>query len=181
MNPKRICLYGGPGVGKSTIAAGVFHRLRSQYPQQRWALVTEWIKARVYKKLPTEGLDQVLITANQFHEEETPLRAGFSIVTDSPVSLGMIYDSRCTKVVRAACELLHEHYPNVIPIFLERDIKRTWETEGRFGTFEEALEYDEKIRRHVEVWYRYFYTAPADVDSVWDVVCTEPTINLDHI
>ena len=59
----RICLYAGPGAGKSTTAAWLFSQLKMQ--DYDIELVTEYVKQWTYTKRLPVGFEQMLILANQ--------------------------------------------------------------------------------------------------------------------
>ena len=62
----RICLYSGPGAGKSATAADIFAEFkRKNYSIE---LVAEYIKTWAYEGRKPESYDQTLIFANQLHQ-----------------------------------------------------------------------------------------------------------------
>lgn len=89
MTPIRINLYGGPGVGKSTLAAQIFARLKKQ--GHKIELVQEFIKTWAWQGRKAKDFDQLYIFAQQMERELCLLRAGVSIITDSPLLLNLAY------------------------------------------------------------------------------------------
>src|SRR6266850_242904 len=92
---KIICLWGGPGTGKSTTAAGVFNLLKKAGYNAE--MNREYIKDWVWEGRKISDGDQVYITAKQLKKERTYIQKQLDfIVTDSPVALctfyGDIYD-----------------------------------------------------------------------------------------
>ena len=88
----RINLYGGPGVGKSTLAARVFAALKADGALIE--LVTEFAKLRVYENRLIRGWDYVHTFSQQHRAEHRFLSGGSSIVTDSPMLLQCYYARR---------------------------------------------------------------------------------------
>lgn len=88
----RINLYGGPGAGKSTLAARLFAALKAEGTDIE--LVTEFAKLRAYENRPIQGWDYVHTFSTQLRSEQRFLEAGTSIVTDSPMLLQCFYARR---------------------------------------------------------------------------------------
>ena len=88
----RISLFGGPGVGKSTLAARIFAALKAEGIHIE--LVQEFAKLRVYDNRPLRGWDYVYTFAKQHRAEQRYLEGGSSIVTDSPMLLQCYYARR---------------------------------------------------------------------------------------
>jgi tRNA uridine 5-carbamoylmethylation protein Kti12 len=90
-----ICLWGGPGTGKTTTAASLFAELKKRGYNAE--LNREYIKDWVWEKRELIDGDQVYITAKQARKERIYMKQGLDfIITDSPLSLttfyGNIYD-----------------------------------------------------------------------------------------
>lgn len=145
----RINLFGGPGTGKSTLAARVFGRLRQQGVS--CALVTEWIKMWAYEGRTIRGYDQVFSFANQLHSEEESLRYAGMIITDSPMFLQCMYADKHAKVV--ANDLwniaanFEADYPS-INFYIERS--GPYEQHGRWENEEQALQMDAYIKAKLD-------------------------------
>jgi len=81
---RRICLFGGPGCGKSTTAAYVYSQLKRLGCSVE--LIQEYVKAWAYEKREVTSFDQVYLLAKQIRMEDLALRNGVKfVVTDSPV------------------------------------------------------------------------------------------------
>ena len=86
----RICLFGGPGSGKSTTSS----RLFSSIKEKRYSieLVQEYVKQWAYKGLSPVSFDQVYLFAKQIKLEDTLIEGGArNIITDSPLYLSCYY------------------------------------------------------------------------------------------
>lgn len=86
---KVINLFGGPGAGKSTTAAGVFWLLKNR--GLRVELVTEYAKALAWAHRGAELTDQFYIYAKQHHRQHVLKGQVDFVVTDSPLLLTLLY------------------------------------------------------------------------------------------
>lgn len=142
----RINLYGGPGVGKSTMAARIFAHLKQQ--GQHVELVQEFIKQRVYADQPLTPWDQIHTFGQQFEAELRPLQGGIDrVVTDSPLLLQAIYAelNNCPSycMLRGICYDFDEDYPSLD--FLIHRNPDNYQRFGRWQDLGEAMELDRII------------------------------------
>jgi hypothetical protein len=87
---KVINLFGGPGVGKSTAAAGLFYEMKKA--QLNVELVTEYAKDAVWEKRWNILDDQLYILAKQHRRISRLKDSGIEwVITDSPIPLGLVY------------------------------------------------------------------------------------------
>ena len=87
---KVINLWGGPGSGKSTAAAGLFYEMKKL--QLNVELVTEYAKDATYEKRYELLDDQLYIFSKQQRRISRLVGSGIEwVVTDSPVPLGLVY------------------------------------------------------------------------------------------
>lgn len=115
---KIINLYGGPGTGKSTTAAGVFYLMKTL--GYRIELVTEYAKELCWENRLQSLNDQLYIFAKQQHRLERLRKHDLEyVVTDSPLLLSIAYDDGKSKIFK---ELVYEKYNqyNNIDILLNR-------------------------------------------------------------
>lgn len=87
---KVINLFGGPGAGKSTTAAGLFWLLKNR--GMRVELVTEYAKALAWANRGEELTDQFYIYAKQHHRQHVLKGQVDFVVTDSPLLLPLLYN-----------------------------------------------------------------------------------------
>lgn len=148
MKTKIISLYGGPGSGKTTLAAEIFTHLKRN--QVSVELVHEWVKGWAWSGRVPQGVeDNLYILAKQLKAEKTVYGKVEYIVTDSPIGLPAVYEemynSDTTLVRNAVKELLRvqatEGKVERINLLVER--RYAYVVEGRFQTLEKAQRIDE--------------------------------------
>ena len=84
-----INLFAGPGAGKSTTAAGLFHLMKLEgYSVE---LVTEYAKQLAWQRHHNVLNDQFYVTAKQNHRMEILRDQVEYCITDSPILLGIYY------------------------------------------------------------------------------------------
>lgn len=143
---KHICLYGGPGSGKSTASAGLFQKLKIK--GFKVELVTEYAKDLVYSKDFMTLSDQLMVLAKQHHRWYKLENQVDYTVSDAPFLLSSTYAQE--KPHFPLDEFKHfvvEMYKryNTINIFIERD-EDHYQHFGRNENLEEAKEIDSKIK-----------------------------------
>lgn len=150
---KVICLYGGPGSGKSTTAAGLFYRLKLM--GYNCELNREYVKDWVWEGRKIAEGDQTFFFAKQSRKERILIRNGLDfIITDSPLILthfyGLKYDWMEQNFNTSEIMLKHHHeyckkYGYTIDhFFLFRHKK--YNPAGRYQTEDEAKQYDIEIK-----------------------------------
>jgi hypothetical protein len=90
MSTTLINLWGGPGSGKSTTAAAVFAAMKMRGISCE--LVREYVKTWAWRGEKIGEFDDVYITAKQLRDESALYGKVEYIVTDSPLSLGQLYE-----------------------------------------------------------------------------------------
>lgn len=143
---RHINLFGGPGTGKSTTAAGAFACMKAD--GYKVELVQEFAKELVFAENWTTLSDQFLVTATQHHRSFLLKNKVDYVVHDSPILLGVVYAN--------FEEITGAHYEQFvvslfkeldsINIFLERDlVLHPYQAYGRSQSVDKALEKDKEI------------------------------------
>lgn len=86
---RRICLFGGPGSGKTTAALKLTAELKMKNLDVEY--VPEFVKNWAHENKHPISYDQLYVFGKQLHTEDKLLRYVKYIVTDSPVMLFYIY------------------------------------------------------------------------------------------
>lgn len=143
-----INLYGGPGTGKSTIAAGLFYRMKMKGKKVEY--IQEYAKDLTYGKDLVKLSDQLLLLGEQHHRMFRVKGSVNYVIHDSPFIIGMAYASDeliPLKEYEALILQLYHRYTH-INIFLERDItEHKYQEYGRSQTLDQAIEKDRLIKK----------------------------------
>ena len=143
---RRINIFGGPGIGKSTIATYVFSELKQKGYSVEY--IPEFIKKWTYIPIIPKGFDGVFCSITQTRDEDIVLRGETEfIVTDSPIFLQYFYDNYHNapgaEGFLSIAKELEKMYPS-LNILLERNDKFYQEL-GRYEKLPEAKEIDKKV------------------------------------
>lgn len=164
----RICLWAGAGAGKSTLASGVFYKLKCL--NLNVELISEYIKTWAYEGKVPKSFDQLFILANQLRSEDIVFQNGVKhIITDSPVLMQVFYSRHHKFPLWQQCldiaKKFEESYPS-LNIFLDRaDI--AYNPHGRYETESQAREIDEQMKEWISEHsngYKVFNAK--DLDSI---------------
>lgn len=139
-------LYGGPGTGKSTTAAGVFHYLKLAGVNAE--IVTEYAKDLVWGDNTATLRNQLYVFGKQ-HNRMFRLDGKVDVVvTDSPILLSLVYydgdNNHFEKMV------IHEYNKmNNMDVFLKR-VKK-FNPAGRLQDEKAATQLDDVIKRLLQI------------------------------
>ena len=141
-----INLLGGPGSGKSTTAAGLFHTMKLS--DFRVELVTEYAKDLTYEGRQNTLDNQLYVFAKQFHRIERIKNQLDYIITDSPIILACLYaplnyPSSFERLVMDFWQMDDNK-----SFFINRNKK--YQEYGRKHSLEESKELDRKIQLFLE-------------------------------
>ncbi len=138
---KVINLFAGPGCGKSTLAAGVFHRMKVEGRSVEY--VDEYAKQMTWEDRQKEMVNQLYIFAKQHKKLQRLVGKVEWAVTDSPLVMNLAY---CPEAYFA------NYAPLVIEIansfdnrnfLLERNVP--FESAGRNQDLTQAIQKDKEI------------------------------------
>ena len=164
-----VCLYGGPGTGKSTMCAGVYHAAKSQGLNAE--MNREYVKDWVWEGRTIRPGDQTYLFAKQARRERQFMQEDLDlIVTDSPLIMthyyGLKYD-KFEQEFNTSLHMLAQHHAicksygyKVEHIFLER--VKPYNDAGRFQTEEEAKQVDREVLEMLTETFTKYSTFPGD-------------------
>lgn len=163
MKPVIINMYGGPGCGKSTLAARIFSEMKCE--GINCELVTEYAKDLVWREMHKVKQDEIYIFAKQQHKLKMISPNVDYIITDSPLLLPIIYDT--TGNTKFYDLVLHEYnsYNNVN--FLLRRFKE-YNPAGRNQTEVEAKSLDTLIEHTLNIYHIPYIYVSDPADTHWD-------------
>lgn len=168
-----VNIFGGPGVGKTTIAAEVFIEL------SKWGktvhLMQEKSKVDAWLKKPPTLEDQVRYLAETYDEQAKLLRNGRPevILSDSPVALVGIYTDlngglmgNATHLAKSIMTIALGDHSKELPFLLER--MGEYVEDGRFQSEVDAKRLDRDIAFAVYWHYATYYkiTVRNAVDTI---------------
>jgi len=165
-----INIFGGPGVGKSTISSGLFYvmkiaNLEVEYNQ-------EYAKELVYGEDNIKIKDQLLVFAMQNHKLVRLHKKVDYVIHDSPLCLGLVYTKEHKYEHKNLDNLILEvfnSYTN-INIFLERQECNEYSEKGRFQNLEEAKKIDNQILNMLYDNNLEFYRVPSNESALEEIM-----------
>lgn len=171
---KIINILGGPGVGKSTTAAGIFYEMKRM--DINCELVSEFPKELSWENSIDLIENQIFIFAEQFRRQFRLLGNVDYIITDSPLILSSVYfdvhlkkpnskfAQQFSSKMHDSCKeffaKVNDEFDNMT-FFIERNTK--WSPIGRNESLPEAIAIDEKIKQMVSGSYISIDTLPHEV------------------
>ena len=167
----RINLYGGPGVGKSTLAAKLYSRMKRNGANVE--LVREEVKQWAYEKRHIHPWDCIPIFGRQLEAEQRLLQIGVQqIITDSPLLLNVFYSQKihgcpAHREMSDICEKFEESWPSLNFYVCRPD--EDFDTSGRYQTEEAAILLDGMIESQLAAHQvQYQYIRPDFQDEIQD-------------
>ena len=169
-----INLFAGPGAGKSTTAAGLFHAMKIAGFNCEY--VSEWVKDKCWERSAKVFKAQPYIFGKQYWKVFRCLDEVDYVIVDSPLLLSVVYND------------LYAHIENLNPFvistfnsfdnwnfFLKRS--KDYVTVGRNETLEQAIDVDNRIRETL-IKYEVPYTDlnyDTAVDDIMSMVMSTKT------
>ena len=167
-----INLFGGPGTGKSTTAAGLFYEMKSR--GYKVELVTEFAKDLVYQESYFRLKDQLMILARQNHKLWVLKDKVDYAIVDSPLLLSQHYyqdnGDYSEKLFKDFVLDTYNRYDN-LNIFLQRNIEEhPYQEYGRSQTLDEAIEIDKSIKDILKSVKAEYKTILVSSNTVKDIL-----------
>ena len=154
-------IFGGPGSGKSTIAADLFSKLKREGLNVE--LVTEYAKDLTWESRDVALSNQVYILGKQFHRLHRIQEHVDIAITDSPILLAAVYAKGQWGPLESMALFLDRKFRN-INVVLDRD-KSHYSIVGRKQSLEEAILSDQDISWFLELHRITYYTIPAGIET----------------
>lgn len=168
MQTKIIELFGGPGIGKSSMAFDLCSRMKQKHYDVE--LVKEYAKNYAHANQKISDYDQLYILAKQMKSEVQLYGKVEYIVTDSPLLLNafystLVYDNEdFGNAALSLIELSKKDKVERLPYFLNRI--HPYQEKGRFQNEVEALAIDTGVYNYMKDWYTQF----KQVNTVEDIM-----------
>lgn len=146
-----INLFAGPGAGKSTAAAELFFNLKNM--GKTVELVREVAKEWAWAGKKIRKIDQLIISAEQFHREASLYGKVEFIITDSPVWIAGAYEERyqghdlSRPLLEGCMKLALESGVTHLNYLITRH--KPYEQQGRFESEQQAIEVDRDIEAYL--------------------------------
>ena len=162
---KVINFYGGAGIGKSTIAADVFSKLKRK--GYKTELVGEYAKWLWYQNATDIVEDQLYLFAEQAHRTRTLEKYGVEFtVCDSPLPLNIIYNREPSDAFDALVMQEFNRYENYNYLLRRNDAFITID-DRKETNLEQAKEKDAQVVAMLEKWkIPYTVISPWETDKV---------------
>lgn len=140
-NTTVINLIGGPGCGKSTIAAGLFYEMKKL--GIKCELVCEYTKEKVWEESFNTLKDEIYLFAKQLHKQWRLKGKVHFIITDHCLLNSIVYNKEASESFK---NLVFEEFNKFVNInfFVVRENK--YETAGRIETEEESKQLDKDFK-----------------------------------
>lgn len=139
-----VNLLGGPGTGKSTLAAEVFVILKKRGVSCEY--ITEYAKDKTWEENSATLSNQVYVFGKQHHKMFRVQNKVDVMICDSPLLFSIIYDTNETKKGDNFYEHIIEEYHrfNNLNFYMKRTTN--YDPVGRNQTEEQAVAIDEQIQ-----------------------------------
>lgn len=169
---KIINLFGGPAIGKSTQAAGLYYEMKKE--GYNVEMPYEFPKLQAWERNVYAVKDQFYITANQHRNISRLYGQVDYIIVDSPILFGLIYKDRYNDVLEYPSMFyghtfdefivdLHSRYDS-LNIVLERE-SSLYQNDGRFQNLEESIQIDKEIIGMLERYEVEYFKVPINNDT----------------
>jgi nicotinamide riboside kinase len=170
-----VNLYGGPGTGKSTTAAGIYYY--SKLDGINSELVREYVKKWAWENKQITKYDQNYILAKQISAQSALYNKVPLIITDSPIWLSPIYENKYQGNTKTL-DVINNHITQAtndgvinLHFFIKRS--KSYEQAGRYENEEHAKQIDADIINFLTAQNINFTIVQEDTEKVAPVIYTK--------
>lgn len=156
-----VNLVAGPGAGKSTTAAGVFHELKMRGYNAEY--VQEYAKDVTWEDASAKLENQIYVLGKQWHRLWRVATKVDVVVTDCPLFLSLVYGNKEPQCFKELVLYLHNQNEN-LTFFLDR--QKAYNPLGRNQTEAEARDIDKVVLDVLAKWAFPYQTIPGDSTAV---------------
>jgi len=168
---KVLNIFGGPGTGKSTNAAGLFYHMKSVGIECE--LIQEYAKDLTWERRYNILEDQIYVFAKQQRRIARLVEHNLDwVITDSPIPLGLVYMKPNTlgdNFSNLVMEVFNRYHN--INFLLTRNF--TYNPVGRNQDEHEAREFDTLVRNLLDIYdipYSSIVGGEPAVDTIWQAI-----------
>jgi len=164
MNPGLVInLFGGPGSGKTTLAAELFSALKKKHYDVE--LVTEFAKDLIMQNNEAALQHQFYVTGTQAYRIWSAAQKMDIVIVDSPILLGPIYDQRNSRAFIDLCIEYHNELPSMNIVLERQGVQHSMN--GRVHSLTESVGIDNRISRLLHEWdIQYMVFAEVGLDQL---------------
>lgn len=167
-----INLFGGPGLGKSTSAAGLFYQMKIQ--NYKVEFIPEYAKELTYGNDYTRLSDQLHILGEQHHRMFRLRDKVDFLIHDSPFLMGLTYLRKDdphlpSEIYESLVVEMFNSYDN-LNIFLVRNDKNVYQEYGRSQSLSEAIDKDIEIKNLLNQHKVKHYDILASENTIEDIL-----------
>ena len=149
---KIINMFGGPGVGKSTTASGLFYCMKKKDMSVEY--VSEYAKDITWEGTHSLLENQLHVFSEQFRRQWRLLGKVDYVITDSPILLSYVYfglyNNTLEKFNSEYVDLSKKYFLETFKQFQNINFiitrKKKYQPSGRIQSYEEAVSLDKEIR-----------------------------------
>jgi len=181
-----VNLFGGPGIGKSSIAAGIIHQLKRNHVS--CDAPYEFPKVLAWDNNESAIRDQFYVIANQHRGIAKAYNKVNHIIVDSPILLSLIYKNyyvtdpaeypSCLygKEFDDLLLSIHNSYDS-LNILLTRADETSFNEKERYQDFNQSLDIDSRIKAMLDTHHIPYIEVAVDTNPVDQILTLiNPTI-----
>ncbi|MEG1636118.1 MAG: AAA family ATPase [Cellulosilyticaceae bacterium] len=159
-----VNLIGGPGIGKSRMAASLFSLCKEA--GMNVELIREWVKDYVYENNQCILTDELKIFAEQNHLQHRLKGKVDVVITDAPLMLKLYYQPKEYNFVPIVVDVINQYHN--MNFLLTR--KGEYRTNGREQTEDEAIVIDNQLTELLHQHKIPFYTVEGSPSKAEEIL-----------